>query len=89
MLPLEMVDPGGSLSMLLSPRLKGETPVREGCWQVAMAGASPSAVGGQWQWFGNSSHRTALDSQFCDFHILFLLFSLLSIIRSTLIISYS
>jgi hypothetical protein len=75
MLPLEVVDPGGSLSMLPSPHRNGERPVREGFGQVAMVmaayscnwGASFSAAESrQWQ-CGGSGHHMALDSKFCDF----------------------
>jgi hypothetical protein len=45
MLALQVVDPGGSLSMLLLPHLTGERPVREGSWQVAVVMAAYSCNG--------------------------------------------
>jgi hypothetical protein len=57
MMPLKVMDPGGSLSMLLSPLLKGKTPVREGILAFGNGGGHPSAV----EPAGGCGLRMALD----------------------------
>jgi hypothetical protein len=67
MLSLEVVDPGGGLSMLLLPRLKwqdasGESPGRR---QPDDGNASSSAADGWRRQRGSGGLSTALDSKFC------------------------
>jgi hypothetical protein len=59
MLPLEVVDPGGSLSMILSAMFNNKTPVGEGHgrWQgdggIQLrldCGDSHPSAGGRWWW---------------------------------------
>ncbi len=91
MLPLEVMGPGGGLSMLLLPRLTGEMPAEsslaggnsDGSTQMRLDdGGAPSSAGGWGRQRGSGGFCTALDSKFCDsfpffglVRVLYLLFS--------------
>ncbi len=76
--PLEVMGPGGGLSMLLSLHLRGGMPAEsslaggngDGGIQLRPDnGGTSSSAGGGWQRHGSGGFCTALDSKLCVFDI--------------------